>query len=208
LSPSASLAARIAGAVTALGYLLGIVDGPVVGVVGGLALVSFGRALVAVPGTELLGPSAFAVLAGSSGVVALRWGTLSVADIRGVQGVLGPTVLVGPAAVAVASGAALVAGIVALGLWLGGPRADHGHGRWWWVELAAGTLLLTSLFVGPSLAGAGEVGIWIAGATVIAAAAVALAHVGSSLGMRSRVGMLLLAGGAIVGSAATVGTAV
>lgn len=208
MSPSASLAARVAGAVTALGYLLGIVDGPVVGVVGGLALVSLGRALVAEPGTELLGPTAFALVAGSSGVVALRWGTLSMADIRGVQGVLGPTVLVGPDAVAIASLAALVAGVVALGLWLGEPRAGHDRSRWWWVELAAGALLLTSLYSGPAPASAADVVTWVAGVALIAAAAVGAAHLAATVGLRWRVALLAAAGAVIAGGAATVGALV
>ena len=208
MSPAASLAARVAGAVTALGYLLGIVDGPVVGVVGGLALVSLGRALVAEPGTELLGPASFALLAGSSGVVALRWGTLSVADIRGVQGVLGPTVIVGPDAVAIASGAALAAGVIALGVWLGEPRPGLALGRWWWAELATGALLLTSLYSGPTPAGPAEIGMWIVGVVAIAGAAVAVAHLASSLATRGRVALLGGAGIAIAGCAATVGSVV
>lgn len=208
MSPAASLAARVAGAVTALGYLVGIVDGPVVGVVGGLGLVSLGRALVAEPGGELIGPSAFALIAGSSGVVALRWGTLNLADIRGVQGVLGPTVVVTPEAAAIACGAALVGGVAALGLWLGRPGAGPAGGHWWWVELLTGALLLTALYAGPSPAGLDAIATWVIATGLIAGTAVLGGRITAGLALRWRIAILIGAGAAIAGAAATVGAAV
>ena len=201
MSAAASIAARVAGAVTALGFLLGVVDGPIVAVVGALALIAFGRSLVAPPGTEVVGPLAFAVVAGATGVVALRWSSLDLAAIRGVQAVLGPSVAVGPTEVAAATGVAFAAGVLAAGLWLADVLPGGGLGpRWRWVERTVAGLVLATLFAGPQMAGAVDVATWLA-ATAGATGLVAV--VGRILGSRSvRFRVALIAGAGILVMAA------
>jgi hypothetical protein len=120
---------RAAGTVIAFGYLLGFVSGPLIGVMGGLALISLGRSLTAEGDDAAAASAAFAVLAGAFGVAALRWKSLELDSIRGAQGVLGPTVLVGPAeaaAGAVLAGlAAIAAGIVWLSVSEGRDLSGH-----------------------------------------------------------------------------------
>ena len=201
MSAAASIAARVAGAVTALGFLFGVVDGPIVAVVGALALIAFGRSLVTPAGTELIGPLAFAVMAGATGVVALRWSSLDLAAIRGVQAVLGPSVAVGPADVAAAIGVALAAGVVAAGLWLADDLPGGVLGRRWrWVERTIAGLVLATLFAGPQVAGVAEAGTWLA-ATAGATGLVAL--VGRILGPRNaRLRIALIAGAGVLVAAA------
>ena len=201
MSAAASIAARVAGAVTALGFLLGVVDGPIVAVVGALALIAFGRSLVTPVGTELIGPLAFAVVAGATGVVALRWSSLDLAAIRGVQAVLGPTVAVGPTEVAGAIGATLVAGVLTAGLWLADDLPGGALGGYWrWVERTIAGLVLATLFAGPQVAGIVEAGTWL-GATAGATGLVAV--VGRILGPRSaRVRIALIADAGVLVTAA------
>ena len=201
MSAAASIAARVAGAVTALGFLFGVVDGPIVAVVGALALIAFGRSLVTPPGTELIGPLAFAVVAGATGVVALRWSSLDLAAIRGVQAVLGPSVAVGPTEVAAATSVALAAGVLAAGLWLaedlpGGALSP----RWRWVETTIAGLVLATLFAGPQVAGVVEAATWLAAA---AGTTGLVAVVGRILGPRStRLRVALIAGAGVLVTAA------
>jgi hypothetical protein len=207
VSSTASVAARVAGVVLALGYVTGIVDGPVVGAIGGVALITFGRALVSSPGGELIAPGALAVLAGGTGVVALRWGTLELADIRGIQGVLGPTIVVDPLAVAIASGVALVGSVLALGLWLTEPP-EGTRTWWWWVEAATGALLLSGMFVGPELAGWAEAGIWLGATALIGALAAAAASVAATRSAVLRTMVLVGCALFVAGGAAVVGSSV
>jgi hypothetical protein len=201
---SLSTAARVAGSIIALAYLLGLVPGPLVSVVGGLALVTLGRALLL---TELAARRAvisLAVIAGALGVGALRWGTLDLPELRGVQSVLGPSVFVGPESTAIACGLALAAGLLGLGSWLLEP---HPTGRtdniWGAVEVAIGALALVTVFIDPArsvLQGAGfgqiliEIGRWL-GAVVLAVALV----IGSSIAQRR---LPKRASWAVLGSAA------
>jgi hypothetical protein len=109
-------ALRVSGVVFALGYLLGFLDGPIVAVAGGIALVVLGRLLLTEGREVLLGSVALAVFAGALGVAALRWNTLEIGTLRGAQAVLGPTLLVGPESLATAAWLAAVGGLVALGV--------------------------------------------------------------------------------------------
>lgn len=178
---SASVASRVAGAIGAIGYLTGIVDGPVIGALAGLSLVALGRSLVVARGYELFGPLCFGILAGAAGSVGLRWGSLDLPEIQGAQGVLGPTVVVEPVAVAVANGGALVAATVVLGLWLmARTERPVALPRWWWAEGGAGALLIATLFVGPAPSDALQVGIWLGATGLIAAAAVMVGRLGTS----------------------------
>ncbi|MDQ3963504.1 MAG: hypothetical protein M3277_06280 [Actinomycetota bacterium] len=144
--PAASAAARAAGVVVAAGYLLGVVDGPVIGVVGGLALVTFGRSLTLDRVHEVRFALALAILAGAIGAAVLRWGTLELNELRGVQAVLGPTLLVGPATTAAACIAAAVGGILALGAWME-EGSTEGLPL---LEAGVGSAALTAAFWGPA----------------------------------------------------------
>ena len=150
--------ARVAGLVVALGYLLGVVRGPIVAVVGGFALVTLGRCAAATHSEDLHLGGSLALLAGALGVGALRWGALDLGDLRGAQAVLGPTLLVGPAAVAAACWFAAGASLVALAAWLAAARSsddaidgDRRPAHWlWWAEATVGALAIVSVFWGPS----------------------------------------------------------
>lgn len=146
-----SIAARVAGAVIALGYLLGLVPGPVVAVVGGMALMTYGRNLLLERRAALVAGAALAVLGGSLGIAALRWGALDLGAIRGVQSVLGPTVLVGPTQAAAAAVVAVVAGSIALAVWSSTPwprgRVQIG---WSALELVVGAFALATVFLDPA----------------------------------------------------------
>lgn len=203
MSSSASIAARVAGAIGAFGYLTGLVDGPFVGALAGLALVTFGRGLLGPAGSELIGPACFAVLAGAAGSAALRWGSLDLHEIQGAQGVLGPTIVVEPASVAGMSVAALIAATVALGMWSGAPRRDVPMSRWWWVELAAGSLLLGTLFCGPPATDVVQGGLWFGATVAIGGAAVITGRLTASFGVRTRI-VTVATCGAVVAAAAVV----
>lgn len=124
LAPGSRLSAatRVAGIVIAAGYLTGLTPGPLVSVIGALALVTFGRLLAAERPDALRNAAALAIVAAALGVGALRWGTVDLAELRGVQAVLGPSLLVGPVRAAIACGLAAVAAVLALGVWIDDPR--------------------------------------------------------------------------------------
>lgn len=147
---------RAAGIVIALGYLLGVVAGPVVAVVGGLALITYGRSLLLMRIPAAIAGGAIAVIAGALGVGALRWEALELAELRGVQAVLGPTLLVGPTQSAVAVGVAAGAALVALAVWLSAPwpRARSGY-LWSALEAVLVALAIVSVFFDPSRSGFG-----------------------------------------------------
>lgn len=156
-SPAAfASATRAAGIVIALGYLLGIVAGPVVAVVGGLALITYGRSLLLLRVPAAIAGGAIAVIAGALGVGALRWEALELAELRGVQAVLGPTLLVGPTQSAVAAGIAAAAALVALAVWLSAPwptaRAAY---VWSGLEAVLVAVAIVTVFFDPSHAAFG-----------------------------------------------------
>jgi hypothetical protein len=136
--------------VFALGYLLGLVPGPIVAVVGGLALITFGRSLLLDRAGAAYAAAAVAVVAASLGVGALRWSTLSLDELRGVQEVLGPTLWVGPERVALAAGIAAGAAVLALGVWSAlGPRLDRGDRVWLTLEGLVAALAVVTVFANP-----------------------------------------------------------
>lgn len=204
MNASASVAARVAGAVGALGYLTGMVDGPIIGALAGLALITFGRSALSPTGSELIAPAAFGILAGAAGSVALRWGTLDLTEIQGAQGVLGPTIAVEPQQVALLSAGALVAACVALGLWLG-ERGQQGRflGLWWWIECLAGSLFLARLFSGPPPSDFGQAGIWLGATAAIGMAAATIGPFGTRWSIPARF-VVLGSCGAMVATAAAV----
>jgi len=147
-----SAGTRAAGLVIALGYLLGLVPGPVVAAIGGLALITFGRALLVDRTGELRAGAALALIAVAVGVAALRWGTIQLDEVRGVQAVLGPTVLVNPSGAAAAGWLAAGGGVLALGVWLSTVREEGRIGlAFWGLEGVAGALAIVSVFWGPAL---------------------------------------------------------
>ena len=157
-----------------LGYLLGAVQGPVVSVVGGLALITFGRNLLLDHRAAAVSGAALAVMAAALGIAALRWGALDLGELRGVQSVLGPTVLVGPVEAAVATSIAGVAAVIGLAVWMSRPWPDTRLlFAWWGLEATAGSLALVTLFFAPaSLLGAHSrtvVGVlaWLAATTIV-----------------------------------------
>ena len=207
MTSSASVVARVAGAIGALGYLTGLVESPVIGALAGLSLVALGRSLVVARGSELFGPVCFGILAGAAGSVVLRWGSLDLPEIQGAQGVLGPTVLVEPVAVAVANGSALIASTAVLGLWLmARPERPEALPRWWGIESAAGALLIATLFVGPAPSGAGQAAIWLGAAGLIAGVGLLIGRVATSFRVRWIVvgvcGAVVTASAAITGAVA------
>ena len=210
-------ATRAAGAVIALGYLLGIAPGPVVAVVGGLGLITFGRALTAdrVQGAFL--GATLAVLAGVLGVPALRWGALDLGGIRGVQAFFGPTALVDPVSAAAASWVAAVCGVVAVGLWIGPPPRLRSLGIVNWIlEIAIASFAIVTVFWGEAIVGWGDgtgsvwagVGRWVLGIAVAAAGAALLAWGGSRLARRWQWIALAVAGVAVMSAAAVTASAV
>lgn len=174
---------RVAGAVIALGYLLGLVPGSVVAVVGALALITFGRALMLEPRAALAVGGALAVIGGALGIAALRWGALGLPELRGVQSVLGPTVLVGPEQAAVATGVAAGASLVALAAWSAAPwPADRFQLVWAVAEACIGAFAVVTVFFDPvkSALGSGgtggalvDIGLWL-GAVLATGALVCL----------------------------------
>jgi hypothetical protein len=143
---------RVGGLVLALGYLTGWVDGPMVAAVGGLALITFGRALLMNRADQLFAAGTLAVLGGAVGVAALRWGTLDLSELRSVQSVLGPTLLVGPQMVAAGVVLAAIAALVALMVWVAA-LDDRGLAAWAWtgVEVVVVALALVNAFWGPKV---------------------------------------------------------
>jgi hypothetical protein len=210
-------ATRAAGAVLTLGYLLGIAPGPVVAVVGGLGLITFGRALTAGRLQGAFLGATLAVLAGVLGVPALRWGALDLGGIRGVQAFFGPTVLVDPVSAAAASWVAAVCGIVAVGLWVGPPPRLRSLGTVVWaLEAVLGAFAIVTAFWGEAIVGWGEgsgevwagVGGWALAVVVAAAGAVLIAWGASRLARRWQWIALGIAGVAVLAAAAVTASAV
>jgi hypothetical protein len=226
-SPAAGLrggwgaGARAAGIVIALGYLLGFVRGPIVAVVGGLALVTLGRCASSSPPDDMVLGGSLAVLAGALGVGALRWGALDLGDLRGAQSVLGPTLLVGPGGAAAACWFAAAAGVTALATWLATARhADAavagGSGRIirtvWIAEAVVGGFAIVSVFWGPSIARDSLTGGdallallgWVAAVSVVTAAAAGAALLLGPRSIRWRWGGLAVSAAAAVAAVVVV----
>ncbi len=153
-APRVATGIRVAGAVLVAGYVSGLVPGAVVSLVGGLALITFGRALLLDRHGTAVSGAALAIAAGALGVPALRWGTLSLSELVGVQSVLGPSVAVGPTQAAVSSAIALGATFVALAAWSIEPAADSRAARAWSLaEGVLGVLAAVVVFAAPGVGG-------------------------------------------------------
>jgi len=162
--------------------------------------------------------ASLAVIAGALGVTGLRWGTLELAEIRSVQAVLGPTLLVGPELEAGATIVTALAAALALALWL---ASDPGHGvagrAWTGAETAAAALALVTAFWGPKIltpgsAGGAETAVGALG-WVVATGLVMMVAVGGSLGIgslgpRSRTTLTVGCVGALLGAGLLVGASV
>ena len=214
-APAFSVAARAAGSILAAVYLLGAVPGPVMAVVGALALITFGRLLLADREEAALDAGALALLAAALLVGALRWRTFDLTEIRGAQTVLGPTLLLGPQTLAVAVGIAAGAGTVALAEWEEFPSGGDVVDRFWWVsETLLGALALVSVFWGPEVAGPAEgsslaltLGSWVGVTAGVAAAALLISFGLRRLGTRARAAVLLVVLIALVVATGLVGGA-
>ena len=146
---------RAAGAVFALGYLLGLVDGAIVAPVAGIALMVLGRVVVEEKDDYvLISAVSLSVFAGALGVAALRWNTLQIGTLRGAQAVLGPTLLVEPVTVATAAWLAAIGAAVALGVWSVFPAPEGRVGSVLaLVEASVGALAIATVSWGPALSG-------------------------------------------------------
>ena len=215
---SLSAAARVGGLVVALGYLTGVVNGPLVAAVGGIALITFGRSLRMDRHGRGLAAAGFAVVAGALGIAAIRWGTLELAELRSVQAVLGPTILVGPEAAAIAAILATAAASIALGLWVtAGPVRGLWHWLWTVLETLVVGLALATAFWGPKIlvgsAGVpqGEVleslGVWAAAVSAVTFVAVAGGLLARLLPDSVRAGLMILALVAVGVAAGLIGNA-
>ena len=209
-----AVGAQVAGVILAAGYLLGLVQGPVIAVVGGLALIAFGRAVFLDRAWAAVTGVAIAVLAGALGVGALRWDAIELRALRGAQAVLGPTVLVGPVRVSAAAwlglAAVVIAGVVLL-------SAPVGTGR---TALAARIieglvigLAGATVFWGPAIPDGldfGEllpkIGIWVLATLALAAPMVGLSFIAAKAPMPLRWALLALAAALAVAGAVLLGT--
>ena len=163
--------ARVAGCTLAIIYLAGLTPGSLPFVIGGLALVTFGRTLEAPRHSDIpVAALAVGIVAVALGLGALRWGSLDLDDLRGAQAVLGPTLLVGPGAALAASCLAAGAALVALAAWFDVRRIGN---RWelaWSIfETAVATFALATVFWGPRIVAgddaadfAKDAGLWAA----------------------------------------------
>lgn len=209
-APVFATGTRVAGAVLIAGYLSGLVPGQVVSLVGGLALITFGRMLMLDRHETAVVGAALAVVAGSLGISALRWGTLSLEGLVGAQSVLGPTILVGPEAPAVSSGVALGAALVATAAWSTQPAGTDRTSRLWGrLEAFLAVLAATWVFAAPGSGGGfgalfGDPAELVAPAGAIAAGAVAIIVAPRLLGSRRVRWVLLGACGVAVAAAAAV----
>ncbi|MGH2748877.1 MAG: hypothetical protein ACRDKB_13295 [Actinomycetota bacterium] len=205
-----SAGTRVAGAIVAFGYLLGVVEGPVIAVVGGLALMTFGRVLLHERSDGVRVGASLAVLAGALGVGALRWETLDLSSMRGAQSVLGASVLVDPDVAAGGSWAAVGAAALALGLWGGARLPGQGAAAVWrWIESAGAALAVTTVFWGPKLVIGSprfwsDLGLWVLGVGVLVGTAAALGWFLRRAGGWVRWVTLALSGAAVIGATAAV----
>ena len=211
VAPVFATGTRVAGAVLIAGYVSGLVPGQVVSLVGGLALITFGRSLLLDRAGTAVAGAALAIAAGSLGIAALRWGTLSLEGLVGAQSVLGPTILVGPEGPALASAAALGAAFVATAVWSTEPRGvDRLSRAWGRFEALLGVFAAVLVFAAPGTGGGldelfehpEEIAV-AGGAVVVGTAAVVI---GPRLlrSARLRVVVLAVAGVAVAAAAAIV----
>lgn len=209
---SIALGARCAGGVIALGYLLGFVPGPLVPVIGGLALMTFGHGLVLDRRSRSFAALGLAIVAGAVGIGALRWGAMGLDAIRGAQQVLGPTVLVGPTQAAAASGIAAGAAVLGLGAWIAPSLPEGWWGRAAWAaEAAIGSLAVVWIFWGSahdaatgSATSPAALLEWAGAVAAACLASVAIALVVARLGARWRWAVPGLGGAGVVGAAALI----
>lgn len=149
---SLAAGARVAGAAVAIGYLAGLVPGPLAAALGALGLVTLGRAILSDRATSAIGVVAFGVISLAAVAGALRWGTFSLDAIRGVQAVLGPTILVDPQEAAIGAGLAAGGGTVGLALWFSADRPSNLLAfAWSLFETELGAMVLATCFWGPAV---------------------------------------------------------
>ncbi|MDQ3645646.1 MAG: hypothetical protein M3345_01775 [Actinomycetota bacterium] len=138
-----------------LAFAWGVVAGPTTGLITGLALITFGKGLVAGDRDRRVVVGSLAVMASSLVVGALRWRSFELDQIRGAQAVLGPAPWVGPVSLAVASGLAAAAFVIAAASWIGSTREAGLRWPWFLLEGAVAATCVTTMFwVAPIRSGA------------------------------------------------------
>lgn len=203
-----AVGAGAAGLALALVFLIGVADGPVYLVVGGLgvAMLAAGGAWMSDPGESLFAAFGGAVVAGALLIPSLRWQMLDLSGLRGVQAVLGPTLLVGPTSIAVSAGVAAGGGLLAVGL-ATGPGIERGWGSRAWAggRAAVASFAAVTVFYGPAIPGWGaERGLGVAGdvvtwaLAVVAATAATLVIAVTSRRVSSRVRWIAMGACAVV----------
>jgi len=140
-----------------LGLALGVVPGTVPAFIGGVSLITLGRR------ADLRTTASLAILAIALGIGALRWSTVDLQKLFGIQEVLGPSVLVGPQLPATATGLAAAAALAALMVWrvpslepllvLPGGLGVWSTRIWTWLETWAPAAGITSVFFRPAQPG-------------------------------------------------------
>ncbi len=141
----------------ALGLALGIAPGTVPAFIGGVSLITVGRRV------ELRTSASLVLLALALGIGALRWSTVDLQQLFGIQEVLGPSLLVGPELPAAATGLAAFASIAALMVWcsppleplvlLPGEMGVWSTRVWAWLETWAPAAGIASVFFRPAQPG-------------------------------------------------------
>lgn len=137
--------------ILAASYLTGLVPGTLVVVAGAIALVSAGKVLEEDAPTSVVNAAGFAILVTALGAAALRWGTMDLADWRGIQAVIGPPLLVAPSSVALGCGLAAGGGVLGMALWLRAPAGGRTVLVLRVAEALVGALALTTAFWGPGI---------------------------------------------------------
>jgi hypothetical protein len=120
-------------------------------VAGAIALVSAGKVLEEDGGVALVNVVGFAILVSALGVAALRWGTMDMADWRGIQAVIGPPLVVAPNSVAIGCGLAAGGGVLGTALWLRAPAGGRTILVLRIAEASIAGLALTTAFWGPGI---------------------------------------------------------
>jgi hypothetical protein len=190
----------------ALGYLSGLVDGPIVAVIAGLGLMVLGRSLQLGRPADAVAAVALGILVAALGVGALAWRTLELGAIRGAQGVLGPTVLVEPREAATAAWLAAGAGALCLALWWGLDVARRRPDRL--PEVGVGAMALVTTSWGPTPAGEVAIALqWMAGIAAFIVIAVGVGELVARLPQWATAVISTIAAGSVTAGVVLVSTA-
>lgn len=142
---------RVAGAIAGLGLIAGLSPGAIPALVGAIAMITVARS------GDPRSIAGLIVIGCALGVGGLRWTTLDLGSIYGIQEVLGPAVAVGPPLAGAAAATVVVAALLALVVWSAAPPAAllalpgvpgiWLERAWTWVETAVPLAAITSVFL-------------------------------------------------------------